>query len=224
MSRLSDRRVATFFALLLASGLCFAMLLVRSRHTGTGDYGFLVWNLFLAWIPFALALTLYDGVRRGRGRMTLLAVGSLWLLFLPNAPYIVTDFVHVGEIDGAPLWFDAALVAAFAGTGLVLGLGSLILVQSVVSRALGALWGWTTVLVVLTLSSAGIVLGRVYGFNSWDALSRPGSILDVVAGRASDPAGSAGGLAMLAAMTTGLAVAYLVVYALSGLAAERDGA
>lgn len=223
MPGLSDRRVATFFSLLLASGLCCALLLVRARQTGTEEYGFLLWNLFLAWIPFVLALALYDGARRARRRRALLlATAGLWLLFLPNAPYIVTDFVHVGEIGGAPLWFDAALVASFGGTGLVLGLVSLVLVQAVVCRALGPAWGWLAASAALALTSAGIVLGRVYRFNSWDALARPRSILDVVGSHAVDPTGSADGLALVAGMTGALVVAYLVVYALSGLAAERD--
>lgn len=223
MRRLSDRRVATFFALVLASGVCAAMLLVRMRHTGTGDYRFLVWNLILAWIPFLLALVLYDGARRGRGRAVMLAVAGLWLLFLPNAPYIATDFLHVGEIPGAPLWYDAALVASFAGTGLALGLASLLLVQSVVARTAGAVWSWLLLPPVLLLCSVGIVLGRIYRFNSWDALARPGSIVRVVGERAADPAGSLDGLVVLGAITGALAVAYLVLVALAGLAADRNG-
>jgi uncharacterized membrane protein len=222
MRRLSDRRVAAFFALVLASGGCGALLAARMIETGTPSYRFLVWNLVLAWIPFLLALVLYDGYRKGRGRTGQLVVGALWLLFFPNAPYIATDFIHVGRIVGMPIWYDAALVASFAGLGLVLGLGSLLLVQSVVSRAVGTVWGWAMLLPTLVLCSAGIVLGRVYRFNSWDALSQPESILRVVGDRLADPAGSVAGLAVLAALTSALAIGYVVLYALAGLAAERE--
>src|SRR5262245_57187825 len=179
MPRSSDRRVSVVFALVLASGLCGALLLYRVTRTDTEQYRFLVWNLFLAWVPFVAALGLYDANRRGRGPALQLALAALWLLFLPNAPYIVTDFVHVGEIHGAPIWYDAALVATFAGTGMVLGLGSVLLVQAVVTRSFGAVWGWLMLLPVLALCSAGIVLGRVYRFNSWDALSQPHELLGV---------------------------------------------
>ena len=146
------------------------MLLVRAAETGSNGYRFLVWNLFLAWVPFLLALALYDANRRGASGAWQLGLAVAWLLFLPNAPYIVTDFLHVGVIGGAPIWFDAALVAAFAATGVMLGLGSLLLVQTIVSRACGELWGWLMLAPLLGLCSVGIALGRVYRFNSWDAL------------------------------------------------------
>ncbi len=222
MSSLSDRRIATFFSLVLASGVCAAMLLIRVHSTGTTDYRFLAWNLVLAWIPFLLALGLYDGMRRGRGRNLQLALAALWLLFLPNAPYIATDFLHVGEIGGAPIWFDAALVASFAGTGLALGLGSLLLVQTVVARTVGMTWSWLMLPPLFVLCSGGIVLGRIYRFNSWDALARPWSIFGVVGDRLADPSGSLPGLVLLAGLAGALAVAYLVLVSLAGLASERD--
>ena len=222
MQRLSDRRVATFFALVLASGLCGALLLVRAFETGGAQYRFLVWNLVLAWVPFVLALVLYDAGRRGRHLGSQLALGALWLLFLPNAPYIVTDFLHVGVIVGAPIWFDAALVAAFAATGVMLGLGSLLLVQSVVSRACGELWGWLMLAPLLGLCSVGIALGRVYRFNSWDALSQPDAVLGVVVDGLADPASAARGIALLVGSTCSLAVGYLVLYAVSGLVPSRE--
>jgi uncharacterized membrane protein len=221
MRRLSDRRVTTVFALVLASGLCGGFLFVRTLETGTSQYQFLVWNLMLAWLPFLAALALYDGHTRGRGPVGQLALALGWLLFLPNAPYIVTDFLHVGVITGAPLWFDSLLVASFAGMGMLLGLGSLLLVQSVVARSAGAVWGWLMLAPTLLLCSVGIVLGRVYRFNSWDVLSRPGDLVRVIGDRLADPAGSMFGVALLGGLTCSLVVAYLVMYAIAGLV--RDG-
>jgi uncharacterized membrane protein len=222
MSRLSDRRVATFFAFVLASGLCGALLLVRGIETGWFGYSFLVWNLFLAWVPFVLALVLYDVNRRGGSRVAQAVLAAGWLLFLPNAPYIVTDFLHVGVIGGAPIWFDAALVAAFAATGVMLGLASLLLVQSVVARAWGELWGWLMLVPVLGLCSVGIALGRIARFNSWDAVSQPDAVLRVVADKVVDPASAARGIALVAALTVSLAVGYLVLYAVAGLVPRRS--
>jgi uncharacterized membrane protein len=222
MYRLSDRRVATVFALVLASGFCGALLFFRAAETGSDQYRFLGWNLILAWIPFLAALALYDRHRRGRSRTTQLAFATGWLLFLPNAPYIVTDFVHVGRINGAPLWFDSMMVASFAGTGLLLCFASLLLVQSVVARSVGVAWGWLMLVPTLLLCSIGIVLGRVYRFNSWDVLSRPGEVVRVVGERLGDPVGSMFGVALLGGLTCSLAVAYLVLYAIAGLVPERD--
>ena len=206
----------TFFALVAASGLCGSLLLYRALETHTHHYQFLIWNLLLAWVPFIVAIGLYDAHRRGLSRWFLGALAVAWLLFLPNAPYIVTDLLHVGVIAGAPIWFDAAMVSAFAGTGLLLGFGSLLLVQSVVTKSLGAACGWLMLVPALGLCAVGIVLGRVYRFNSWDALVRPDALLRTITERLSDPAGLAGVVALVVALTASLAVGYFVLYAFAG--------
>jgi uncharacterized membrane protein len=222
MDALSNRRVATFFALVLASGLCLGLLVFRDVQDGAYGYRFLAWNLFLAWIPFLCALALYDSERQRRPRVVLAALGVLWLLFLPNAPYIVTDFVHVGRVPGAPLWYDAGMTAAFAGTGLVLGLGSLLLVQGVVARCLGARGGWLMVGPVLLLCSVGISIGRFQRLNSWDVLTRPGHLAHLVGARLADPLGRPEAVVALVGLTGFLAVAYIVLYAVSSLGPERE--
>ena len=224
--RLSNRRVATIFAFVLASSFCVSVLAAREWHAGTSGYRFLVWNLLLAWIPFLLALVFYDGFRRQRSRVGLGAVGCLWLLFLPNAPYMVTDLVHLGRIPGAPLWFDAAMIAAFAATGLLLGLASVSLVHAVALRVLGPVAGWGALLPVLALCSVGVVLGRFGRLNSWDALVRPARLGDLLAGHLADPRADGRALAVVVAYTAFLMLAYLVLYSLSSLRLEleRDAA
>src|SRR5215210_6088195 len=91
------------------SVLVVALVAVRVRHTGSLDYVNLVWNLFLAWIPLGLAVVVYDGARRGVGGQWLVAFGGLWLLFFPNAPYLMTDLKYLRELDGMPLWYDLAM-------------------------------------------------------------------------------------------------------------------
>ena len=215
--RISDRRLATFAALGLASVLCVGLLAVREVYGFGADYRFLGWNLFLAWIPFALALTLYDSDRRRRGLEVLVPLAVVWLLFLPNAPYLVTDFVHIGSYQTAPAWFDAGMVASFAVTGLVLGLVSVLLVQGVLARRYGNLVGWLMLPPILLLCSAGIYLGRVHRFNSWDAVTHPGALLDTLAVRLSDPVPRPETIVALVGLMGMLAVAYLVVYTISDL-------
>ena len=74
-------------ALAVLSLAAVGLLAVRIDRVDEPAFVFLTWNLFLAWIPFVLAVVLHDGARRGRGLAFLGAVGAVWLLFLPNAPY-----------------------------------------------------------------------------------------------------------------------------------------
>jgi uncharacterized membrane protein len=218
----STRRLLSLALLGLASALCVALVAVRITRTETPEYRFLLWNLFLAWLPFLFALALYDGYRRGRGRLTLAVWGVAWLLFLPNAPYILTDVVHLRDPGAAPLWYDAATVVAFAGTGLALGLGSLFLVQAVVTASRGALAGWTVSLVALALTSVGVYLGRFVGVNSWDAIVDPGRVAEPFLARLDDPLGGARFLAVTAVLTTFLAIAYALVYAVAEPGLDLD--
>jgi uncharacterized membrane protein len=212
------------FALVLASGFCCALVWVRAWHTGSNDYGFLVWNLELAWIPFVVALVFYDSWRRDRSRWLLSLLLAVWLLFLPNAPYMVTDLVHLGEIPGAPLWYDGTMISAFAGTGLLLGLGSVFLVHAAALGTFGPRRGWALLAPVLALCSAGVVLGRFTRLNSWDALVRPGHLVQLLVRHAADPFASRRALAATAGYAVFLALAYVVLYAVSSLRpdARRD--
>ena len=219
--RLSDRRVAAFFSLVLASGLCLALLAVRVRYPHGYEFRFLAWNLVLAWIPFLLAVALHDGARRGRTTAMLASLGALWLLFLPNGPYIVTDFVHVGRASGVPVWFDAGMIASFAAVGVVLGLGSVLLVQGVIERRFGAVAGWAALVPIFALCSLGIYLGRVSRFNSWDAVTNPGRLARTLGSHLADPLARPEALVALAGATGLLVVGYLVLYTVSDLRLER---
>ena len=84
-----------------------------------------------------LALHVYEGYRRRAAALSLWAGGLLWLVFFPNAPYIVTDFKYLRTWTGAPIWYDAVLLSAAAGCGLLLGFASLYAMQAVIRRALG---------------------------------------------------------------------------------------
>ena len=113
--------------------------------------------------------------RRGVGLSRLLPLAALWLLFLPNAPYLLTDLIHLGSRDDAPLWFDLVLFSAFAWTGAFLGFLSIYLMQVVVRRTHGALLGWALVGGSLLASGFGIYLGRSLRWNSWDFVTSPGA-------------------------------------------------
>ena len=201
-------------ALLVAGSLLAGGLQnVRAELTGAPAFAFLFWNLFLAWVPYLLALGLV-GLDRARAPGWLLAApGIVWFLFLPNAPYILTDFIHLGKIPGAPLWFDALLIGAFAATGLLLGLASLLLVHHVVAGRLGTTAGWVLAVGTLALSSIGIYLGRFPRFNSWDVVTNPDGLVEVVLSRLADPFGNPFLMTFAVVMTAGLLASYLVAWA-----------
>ena len=103
----------------------------------------------------------------------LLPVGAAWLLFFPNAPYILTDLFHLEPRAGVPYWYDLALLLSCAWNGLMLAYASLTDMQQLVTRRLGWWSGWAFATVALLLSSFGIYLGRYLRFNSWDILTNP---------------------------------------------------
>ncbi len=158
----------------ISSALSIALLAMRILYVGKSTYAFLVWNLFLAWIPLFLALLTWRlDLSRRRSWPLFAGLLLLWLLFFPNAPYIVTDFLHLDRRQGVPVWFDLLLIFTFAWNGLILGFVSLHLIQRRVEEHLGALTGWIVALTSLGLSGLGIYLGRFGRWNSWDLISSP---------------------------------------------------
>lgn len=151
--------------------------------TGWQTHRWLLWNLMLAWIPFLLALT----AARLPAPLAL-PCGLLWLLFLPNAPYMVTDLIHIGRLDSqTPALIDLALIGLAALTALLLGLLSLLILEIAVERRLGRPTGRLFALLTLFLSAVGVYLGRIQRWNSWDLLSRPANLLSSLLSRLADP-------------------------------------
>lgn len=208
----SDRRIAVVASLAILSLFVVALIAFRILYTQTPEHGAIAWNLLLAWIPFALALIVYERARAGVSTLSLVAVTMLWLLFLPNAPYIVTDLRHVGRGGGVPVLYDVLLLSAAAWTGLLLGLTSLFLMHAVARRLVGAVNAWALVVGVLALSSFGIYLGRVQRWNSWDVFVRPGSLLGEIASGLLHPLSHPRPIAVTVLFTSFLLASYLVFY------------
>lgn len=160
--------------LVLGASLALSLALITARVFVTHQltFVFLLWNLFLALIPFGLSTML--GLSAGQlRRRLLLPVGVVWLLFFPNAPYILTDLFHLEARPGVPYWYDLGLILSCAWNGLMLAYASLLEMQSIVQRRLGAITGWAFVLLASVLSGFGIYLGRYLRYNSWDILTNP---------------------------------------------------
>ena len=211
----SDRRLAVLAALIGLSGLVAGLVAFRFAYSHSFEDVPFLWNLFLAWIPFALALLIYDRHRRGAGLAQVLALGLLWLLFLPNAPYIVTDFRYLTEMTGKAFWFEGLLIGTAAVTGLLLGFISVYLIQAIVRRVAGARYAWLFVFVALALSSVGVYLGRVLRWNSWDVFVRPGSLLAELARVLVDPLAHPRPIAITILFTSFLLASYAIFYSLA---------
>lgn len=167
--------------------ILFTLLLLTVRIIITGQlvYIFLAWNLFLAWIPFAISTKLGEKENTSRWKTFLLLF--LWLLFLPNAPYIITDFFHLKQRTPVPYWYDVLLVFSAAFNGLILGLMSLQKVEIFLISKFGSRKTTLVILVSFFLCAFGIYIGRFLRWNSWDIITNPGDIAEDIFDRLINP-------------------------------------
>ncbi|MEO5564318.1 MAG: DUF1361 domain-containing protein, partial [Chitinophagaceae bacterium] len=102
----------------------FSVLLACTRiiFTGYFTYIFLIWNLFLAFVPYLISERLYNNIQTIEHKWKRTIILLLWLLFIPNSFYIVTDLFHLEQFDSAPKWFDLLLLFSFAWNGLLFGI------------------------------------------------------------------------------------------------------
>lgn len=201
-------KLAIIGLLLGASFFSVFLVLARMAYSDSQQYRGLIWNLFLAWIPFVLAYIAYAlSWKRILLYIAIPVFALLWLAFFPNAPYILTDLQYLNRAAvNAPLWFDIILLIWFSWTGMLLGLVSLYLMHEIVQRNFGRWPGWIFVLIVSGLSSAGIYVGRFLRWNSWDILQNPSELAMDILGLAIDPS------LRLLAFTTLFTVFFLFVY------------
>jgi len=142
------------------------------------EYGYLVSNLLIAWLPLALTLWLERILRiKLWSSWMALAVTVLWVGFLPNSFYLISDYVHLGEVTRADIVFDVVMIGSFALNGLLLGYLSLFLVHGELRKRLSARTSGALVGVVLLISSFAIYVGRDLRWNTWDVILSPASLL-----------------------------------------------
>ncbi len=147
----------------------FFMIIVRFIYTGKPAFIFLIWNLFLAWIPFVLSKQF-----KKINHLSLVKQGALffvWLLFFPNALYIVTDLIHLDMQTKVPKWFDALLLFTAAVTAIIMALIALLRVEKFMATKFKKVPA--IMIAIIFLSSFGVYLGRFLRWNSWDLVSNP---------------------------------------------------
>ncbi len=164
-------------ALLLLVIFCIFLELLRVQLTQSLKFSFLLWNLFLAFIPYVISefIKISKLVRQSKFKMILVLI--CWVLFLPNAPYIITDFIHF-RTNNSMVWYDLFLLFCFANTGLILAIISIKDIHSVIIKIWNVRIGNIFTTSMFFLCGFGIYLGRFLRFNSWDIISSPMSLLN----------------------------------------------
>ena len=162
------------FLIILSSVLSIFLCLFRMYNTQTIIYGFLIWNLFLAWIPFIISNTLLTTEAKFNSKFYNYFLFIVWLLFLPNCPYIITDIIHLIDIRfHMPVWYDLMLTTSFAFSGMFAGIISLYQIHLFLNKKIARNKAWLIILFSIFLSSFGVYLGRYQRWNSWDLFTKP---------------------------------------------------
>lgn len=192
-----NKNKKTILVYLFLSFACCFMSVYRILSTGQMYFLFMVWNLFLTWIPYGLALLvghLYATLEHSSKKTLLITlIGGFWLLFYPNAPYIITDYLHLNSINfykalephfsynsDLLAWYDFVMMSLYVLTGFLLGFLSLNIIHGIVNKKYGNKKGWLFVLTVQFVSSYAIYLGRFIRLNSWDLFFAPATLFGTI--------------------------------------------
>ncbi|MFY7888447.1 MAG: DUF1361 domain-containing protein [Spirosomataceae bacterium] len=173
---MSIQRINLLGTLLLMSALAFILFVISVLQTKNLFFMGLNWNLFLAWIPIFLALY----VEKKDSFVTVTAISVLWLLFFPNAPYIITDLVHLTPQGGNLYWHHQIMIFSYAFVSLACGLLSLYWMQRVWTRVFSQRISFWAGFASIGLSGYGIFLGRIERLNSWDLFVHPFSLVRLI--------------------------------------------
>jgi uncharacterized membrane protein len=171
-----DRVSQALVPLLLLTVWSLALVLGRIVVFGGTYYYFLLWNVLLAWVPVIISSYLFWGMIHKQLRAKKVILGILlviWLLFLPNAPYLLTDFVHLEQRGNVPLSYDVLLLLSFSILGLFQFEYSLIQIRDVLRKVLHVSLTRWFVPAVIILNSIGLYVGRFLRWNSWEIATDP---------------------------------------------------
>jgi len=175
---MKTNRSFTLHQWLLASALfSCGLLATRMIVTDSIQYIFLPWNLFLAFIPYAITNWMSARPDLFEHRLKRALLLAIWMLFIPNAFYIITDLFHLRTVHSAPRWFDLLLVFSFAWNGILFGVISLRRVELIIGLDRGPLYSLGLIFAVMWLNALGIYIGRYLRFNSWDIVTDPFNLM-----------------------------------------------
>jgi uncharacterized membrane protein len=179
------RPTTEFIAGLIVSTLVSAGLFAYGSYRDDNlAFEYLLWNLFLAWIPFGLAVWLMRTLKHKLwSSWEALLLTLLWLIFLPNAFYMVSDFIHLQDVAMGDVLYDAVMLTSFVFTGLVLGFSGVYMVHVQLQRRVRPEAAASIVAFLLLVCSFAIYVGRDLRWNSWDVLTNPAGLLFDISAR-----------------------------------------
>jgi uncharacterized membrane protein len=163
----------TNIALLLFTFYCLFLLAIRTKLTHSIFQFFLVWNLFLAFVPYFFISCLKTHISLQKSKIKTLLFVFAWLLFLPNSFYLLTDLVHLAQSGSHLFWFDLVVFSSYALIGFAIGIISLLEFENIIKNYTSPLIVKLTIPLICFLCGIGIYLGRILRYNSWDILSNP---------------------------------------------------
>ncbi|MGJ4788471.1 DUF1361 domain-containing protein [Leptospira koniambonensis] len=213
--------------LFLFSLSCFvSVFLVAMRISVSREksFSFLVWNLFLAIVPLVISYFIYAyyEFRNRRIGLFFFILLGIWLLFFPNAPYIVTDFVHLRLRNSIPIWFDILMIFSFSWCGLFSGFISLRMIQLVLNDKTNHWFGWAFVVLISPITILGVCIGRFYRWNSWDLIANPQSLFLDSWGFLNIVYGNWKLFLVIGFLSCGMFLAYLLALSLGGMSLNSN--
>jgi uncharacterized membrane protein len=140
--------------------------------------GWIVWNLFLAFIPLAISFWLFRRVKIVRSPLWWILF-LIYAAFLPNAPYLLTDVIHLIQAirAGFSVWLIVLIFIPLHSFAILSGMEayviSLINQSNYLRREGAAKFVFYAELITHALSAIGVYLGRFRRFNSWDFVTQP---------------------------------------------------
>jgi uncharacterized membrane protein len=154
----------------------------------SSEFSYMAWNLFLAWLPLLLAAGIVRSLRKNLwSSWKPLTLTILWLVLLPNSFYMISDFIHIQEVQRHDLLYDIVMFTSFIFTAALIGFVSLYLVHLELAKRLRARQANVLVGTIVLLCSFAIYLGRDLRWNSWDVLVNPAGILFDISDRIIHP-------------------------------------
>lgn len=173
---------------LLATIVSAGFFFVGAFRNSSMDFWYLMWNLLLAWVPFGLSLWLRKLLHtRPWASWLPFTVTAVWLGFLPNTFYMLTDYIHLQDVVRVDQIYDVAMFTALIATGVSLGFASLAIVHIELRKRLPAASAWRVVALILLLASFAIYVGRDLRWNTWDIITSPAGILFDISERILNP-------------------------------------
>jgi len=183
----TSNKLSAILILGISSTFSVFLSVMRIIYTDSPVFKFMNWNLFLAFLPWATLQLFYLFPKTQGIKLIKVPILLLWLLFLPNAPYILTDLIHVGRSSYTFVWYDMFLVLSFSFSGLLFGFMSLLDFKDIISKYRKPFTVKLLISGIIFLSSFGVYLGRVLRWNSWDIINQPLEILTDVLQRFTQP-------------------------------------